>query len=212
MKKLIAVVFLLAAFVNGKAQNQTFLKNYQFREGNQYDEIYVSGAVISPMYPGAIFISLEQSDVGESGNAHYALAVLDTNGNLLKTTTYLSNNSAYSNTSHQFFKDNLFIDNNGDIYLSGYKDNVGSWDADGLIMKVDTNNNVWFGKMLGSWDQGTYDDDWGISVAKTLPTSGQLPLYVAGGVDRWANSINDQIIPFISELDKTNGNVKNILK
>ncbi|GAB4254863.1 MAG: hypothetical protein Kow0079_11440 [Vicingaceae bacterium] len=210
MKKTILLLFLISSFAIVKSQNQRFLKTYQVREGSQYDFINVKGATSSPMYPGSIFVTFYQNDYNESSASHQGLMILDTAGNLIKTISYFANNTASNNS---YYNQSVFVDPNGDIFLSGNVTGQANWEADGVIMKVDTGNNIWFAKKIGSMDGSSLnDDDAGITVAKTLNIASNPPLYVTGSVDQYAGSITDKQIPFIAKVDKSNGNVSNYLE
>ncbi len=201
--KALFLTFLMAAVIQAYSQN-TFLKTYQFREGSLYDYTNVTGATYNPMYPGAIFVSFYQSDYNETYAGHQSLLVLDTAGNILKTITYFVDNPEL--VEHSYFRQSIYINNNGDMYLSSAIDGQNYLDRDGLIMKVDTNNNVWFSQKISSYNGGGYD--YGITSAKTLNISSIPPLFVAGAKDKIPTSTNndDQGV-FLARIDDANGQI-----
>ncbi len=201
--KALFLTFLMAAVIQAYSQN-TFLKTYQFREGGLYDYTNVIGATYSPMYPGVIFVTFYQRDYNESDAGHQALMVLDTAGNLLKTTTYFTNNTELA--EHQYFRQGVYIDYNGDIYLSSAINGQNYLDREGLVMKVDTNNNVWFSQKISSYNGDGYD--YGITTVKTLNISSIPPLFVAGAKDKVPTSTNndDQGV-FLARIDDANGQI-----
>ncbi|RMF22887.1 MAG: PKD domain-containing protein [Bacteroidetes bacterium] len=177
----------------------TFLKVFEVQEGNMPDRVRITSSVFSPQFPGLLFLNGYQVDIGETGAYRQVVLLVTTEGEVVKSTTFFANNTAQPQDNDGYVK-TLWIDEDGEIFLAGTKNDPTLGHA--FAMKVDTADNIWFTRTYG----GSFSVLEG-QLVKKLNIGGKGRLYVVGRKDQGGFDW----IPFIAEVDDTDGSLKKYL-